>query len=179
MSEDAKKQEREFQYDLTNLQVDLEFYIALAIGVLAIAYGLLSYYKDNPLGTLLTDFVVIPFAVVYLILVYRFKKQRFKDIKKKYIDSWTQELIRIKKWNKLPSIWDKAKEIIKGKPKGSKLIVLGVFLVSIGVTLIIYYPASWASTFVILGIIAFIRGLVIYEDEARIELEKKREKEKS
>jgi uncharacterized membrane protein len=79
----------------------------------------------------------------------------------------------------LPSIWDKAKEIIKGKPRGSKLIVLGVFLVSIGITLTIYYPASWASAFVILGVISFIRGLVIYEDEARIELEKKREKEKS
>jgi hypothetical protein len=79
----------------------------------------------------------------------------------------------------LPSIWDKAKEIIKGKPRGSKLIVLGVFLVSIGITLTIYCPASWASAFVILGVISFIRGLVIYEDEARIELEKKREKEKS
>ena len=87
MSEDAKKQEREFQYDLTNLQVDLEFYIALAIGILAIAYGLLSYYKDNLLGTLLTDVLVIPVAVLFLIRVYRFKKQRFKDIKKKYIDS--------------------------------------------------------------------------------------------
>jgi len=87
MSEDAKKQEREFRYDLTNLQVDLEFYIALAIGILAIAYGLLSYYKDNLLGTLLTDVLVIPVAVLFLIRVYRFKKQRFKDIKKKYIDS--------------------------------------------------------------------------------------------
>ena len=87
MSEDAKKQEREFQYDLTSLQVDLEFYIAFAIGTLAIAYGLLSYYKDNLLGTLLTDVLVIPVAVLFLIRVYRFKKQRFKDIKKKYIDS--------------------------------------------------------------------------------------------
>lgn len=95
MSKNAKKKEdREFQYDLTKLQVDLGFYIAFAIGLLAIAYGLLSYYKDNLLGTVLTDLVVIPFAVVYLILVLRFKERRFKDIKEKYISTQQQKTNR-------------------------------------------------------------------------------------
>jgi len=89
-SRSNKKEDREFQYDLIKVQVDLEFYIAFAIGMLAIAYGLLSYYKDNLLGTVLTDLVVIPFAVVCLILVLRFKERRFKDIKKEYIDSTTK-----------------------------------------------------------------------------------------
>ena len=76
----------------------------------------------------------------------------------------------------MTSIWDKAREILRGKAKGSKLIILGVFLVSVGVALTIYYPESWSATFVVLGIFAFLRGLSIYEDEARTELEKKREK---
>jgi hypothetical protein len=86
MSEDNKK-EREFQYDLTKLQVDLEFYIALAIGLLAISYGLLSYYKDNPLGTLLTSFVLIPLGCVLLGLIYRFKEKGFKHIKEKHMSA--------------------------------------------------------------------------------------------
>lgn len=55
-------------------------------------------------------------------------------------------------------------------------MVLGVFLVTIGVVLTIYYPLSWRSAFVILGILAFVRGLVIYEKEAMDELERRKKK---
>jgi uncharacterized membrane protein len=72
--------------------------------------------------------------------------------------------------------WKTAKKILSGKAKGSKLMVLGVFLVTIGVVLTIYYPLSWGSAFVILGILAFVRGLVIYEKEATDELERRKTK---
>jgi hypothetical protein len=84
MSEDEKKT-RKFQYALTKAQVDFEFWLALAIGILAIAYGLLSFYKDNFLGTVLTN-VLILVAVVYLIRIYYIKEENFKTIKKLYID---------------------------------------------------------------------------------------------
>jgi len=73
----------------------------------------------------------------------------------------------------LPSFWETAK-ILSGKPKGSKLIVLGVFMVSIGVALTIWYPASWGSAFVILGVFAFVRGLSLYEREVETEIKKKK-----
>jgi len=73
--------------------------------------------------------------------------------------------------------WKTAKNILKGKAKGSKLMVLGIFLVSAGVAVTVLYPTSWGSAFIILGIFAFMRGLAIYEREAEYELEKKREKD--
>jgi uncharacterized membrane protein len=74
--------------------------------------------------------------------------------------------------------WKTAKDILKGKAKGSKLIILGVFMVSIGVGLDIYFRIGVGSVFYVLGVVAFMRGVSLYEDEARSEL-KKREKEKS
>jgi hypothetical protein len=85
MSEDDKR-DRKFQYTLTKAQVDFEFWVALAIGLLAVTYGLLSFYKDNFLGTVLTN-VLILIAAAFIIRTYQIKEQRFKDIKKEYIDS--------------------------------------------------------------------------------------------
>ena len=76
----------------------------------------------------------------------------------------------------MSSYWKTAKDILKGKAKGSKLILLGVFMVGIGVTLQIALDNFTASVFWILGIVAFMRGIGLYEDETRAELEKKREK---
>lgn len=73
--------------------------------------------------------------------------------------------------------WKTAKDILSGKAKGSKLIVLGVFMVSVGAVLTIFYPASYGSAFVMLGIFAFIMGVSLYMKEAEYELEKKREKD--
>ena len=67
-------------------------------------------------------------------------------------------------------------KILKGKAKGSKLLVLGTLMVSSGVTFMVFYPASWGSVFVVLGIIAFMRGLELYERETKYELEKKEKK---
>lgn len=76
----------------------------------------------------------------------------------------------------MPSFWEKAKDILRGKAKGSKLIVLGVFMVSVGVALDISFQTSVAFVFWFLGIIAFMRGVFLYEEEARAEIEKKRKK---
>jgi len=38
------------------------------------------------------------------------------------------------------SWWKTAKDILKGKAKGSKLIILGVFMVGVGATLAIAFP---------------------------------------
>jgi len=83
---DANKKERKFQYALAKAQVDFEFWFALAIGLFAIAYGLLPFYKDSLVGMGLTD-VVILIAIAFVIRIYYVKEQRFKDIKKAYIDS--------------------------------------------------------------------------------------------
>jgi hypothetical protein len=85
MSEDNKK-ERKFQYALTKAQVDFEYWFAVSIGLLAIVYGLLPYYKDNLVATGLTDCLIFV-LVVFLIRIYYRKEERFKDIKKEYIDN--------------------------------------------------------------------------------------------
>jgi uncharacterized protein (UPF0333 family) len=85
MSEDDRR-DRKFQYALTKAQVDFEFWFALAIGVFATGYALLPYYKDNLVGTIATDGLLL-LAFLFLVRVYNLKEQRFKEIKKKYVDS--------------------------------------------------------------------------------------------
>ena len=60
----------------------------------------------------------------------------------------------------MSSWWKTAKDILKGKAKGSKLIILGVFMVGVGATFAIAFPqsSSVASVFWMLGIFAFMRG---------------------
>jgi len=77
----------------------------------------------------------------------------------------------------MPEWWKTAKDILKGKAKGSKLIILGVFLTSVGVAIEIAFQSNAGLVFWMLGIIAFMRGVYLYEEEARDELEKKRKKE--
>lgn len=84
MSEDDKIN-RAFQYDLAKAQIDFEFWFTLAIGLLAIAYGLLSYFKDIPFGIYAIDGLII-FVIFFLVRIHNLKEQRFKDIKKNYID---------------------------------------------------------------------------------------------
>jgi len=85
MSEDEKRNWK-FQYALTKVQVDFEFWFALSIGMFAIGYTLFSYFKDNLLGSIATDGVLL-LASFFIVRVYNLKEQRFKDIRKKYIDS--------------------------------------------------------------------------------------------
>jgi hypothetical protein len=74
--------------------------------------------------------------------------------------------------------WKTAKDILKGKPKGSKLIILGVFLVGIGVTIhIATGNYAYASPLEILGMFSFGVGLGMYKTEAEYEMERKRQKE--
>ncbi len=73
----------------------------------------------------------------------------------------------------LHSVWETAKEILSGKPKGGKLIVLGVFLVSVGVGLSFYSQSNFALPFVLLGALAFGSGLALYQREADRKLRKK------
>lgn len=85
-NEEEKKKDRKFTYALTKAQVDFEFWFALAIGLLAIGYGLLSFYKDNILG-LVSDSVFIIIAVIFLIRIYNIKEERFKRIRDEYIET--------------------------------------------------------------------------------------------
>ncbi len=85
-NEEEKKKDRKFTYALTKAQVDFEFWFALAIGLLAIGYGLLSFYKDNILG-LVFDSVFIIIAVIFLIRIYNIKEERFKRIRDEYIET--------------------------------------------------------------------------------------------
>jgi hypothetical protein len=84
MSE-KEKEERAFHYDLTKAQVDSEFLLAVAIAILAIGYGLFSYYKDNFLGIVATDGLLL-IAVLFLVRVYNVKEARFRKIKNDYIE---------------------------------------------------------------------------------------------
>jgi hypothetical protein len=74
----------------------------------------------------------------------------------------------------MPSSWKTAKNILKGKAKGAKLMILGVFLVSIGVSGTLVNRENWGtfSVFTMLGTISFVRGLDLYSVEAKRELEK-------
>ena len=74
--------------------------------------------------------------------------------------------------------WKTVKKILSGKPKGSKLMVLGVFLVGVGTSLeITFGHLTGATFFIIMGAWAFMWGWSLYREEAEYELEKKREKD--
>jgi hypothetical protein len=82
----------------------------------------------------------------------------------------------------MSSWWKTAKDILKGKAKGSKLIVLGVFMVSVGAVLVIVYPSNgWSAAiwFFILGQLAFMRGVWLYEEEAKAELRRKKKEQEN
>lgn len=87
-----------------------------------------------------------------------------------------KELIRIE-LGLMSEWWKTAKDILKGKAKGSKLIILGVFLAGVGVTIEIAFQSDAGVVFWMLGIIAFMRGVYLYEEEVRDELAKKRRKD--
>jgi hypothetical protein len=83
---EEEKENRKFQFDLTKAQVDFEFWFALSIGMLAIGYGLLSYFKDNLLGLIVIDGLLL-FVFAFLIRIHHIKEDRFKDIKRRYIET--------------------------------------------------------------------------------------------
>jgi hypothetical protein len=85
MSKD-EKEERKFQFALAKVQMDFEFWFALAIGVLAIGYGMLGFFKDNLIGLILCNVLIVA-ALVFILKAHHEKEERFKEIKKKYIDT--------------------------------------------------------------------------------------------
>ena len=76
----------------------------------------------------------------------------------------------------MSSYWKTARDILKGKAKGSKLIVLGVFMVSIGAVIQLTTNSPASGPFYFLGAMAFGAGIAVYRGEAEYELDKKREK---
>lgn len=75
----------------------------------------------------------------------------------------------------MSSWWQTARDILKGKPKGSKLIILGIFLAGVGVTIhIATGNQSYGSIFEVLGAFSFGVGLGMYKTEAEYEMEKKK-----
>jgi hypothetical protein len=81
-----EKENRKFQFELTKAQVDFEFWFAFSIGMLAIAYGLLSYFKDNLPALIATNGLLL-LAVAFLLSTYHVKEDRFRDIKRRYIET--------------------------------------------------------------------------------------------
>lgn len=75
----------------------------------------------------------------------------------------------------MSSWWNTAKHILSGKPKGSKLIVLGVFLLSVGTTIEITIKPipSGASYFLMIGLMLVMWGYFMYREEAQLEMKKK------
>lgn len=84
MSEEEKK-ERKFQFALAKAQVDFEFWFAFSIGMFAVAYAMLAYFKDNFWATVATDGLLL-LAALFLIRVYNLKEKRFKQIRETYIE---------------------------------------------------------------------------------------------
>ena len=85
-----QERERKFQFEIAKAQVDFEINITVIIGVIAILYGLLSFYGMGTLGYWLAIGAIL-LGMVLLILLYREKERRFERIRKKYIESyWDQ-----------------------------------------------------------------------------------------
>jgi uncharacterized membrane protein len=82
-----KEKERSFHYELEKVRTDFDFFLALFVSILAILFGLFSYYRDNPLFLwLVAMFIIIVMILLYLI--YAEKEKALRKIKKKYIDSY-------------------------------------------------------------------------------------------
>lgn len=75
----------------------------------------------------------------------------------------------------MSSWWGTAKKILSGKPRGSKLIILGVFLMSIGAIIEVSFEKTLSATmiFLLVGMLTVQRGWFLYEEEVKRELEKK------
>ena len=69
-------------------------------------------------------------------------------------------------WKELLSTWKTAEALLKGTPKSGKLIVLGVFLLSIGAVVeILVCLTVGALAFIITGSCFLVGGLLKYVDE--------------
>jgi membrane protein YdbS with pleckstrin-like domain len=83
---DKTKEDRAFQYELTKLQVLSEYLIALLVSMLAIAYGLLSFYREDVSMSLgigaIISIVLVLLAVTAIAIV-----RKLSQIRQKYIES--------------------------------------------------------------------------------------------
>jgi ABC-type glycerol-3-phosphate transport system permease component len=82
-----KERDRRFQFELAKVQTEFEYHFTMMIGILAISYGLLQFYKDNLLGLVATNVIILLVGVIGLPLVYYTYRKRFAEIKKKYIEN--------------------------------------------------------------------------------------------
>jgi uncharacterized membrane protein (DUF485 family) len=82
-----QERERRFQFEIAKAQVDFEINITVIIGVIAILYGLLSFYGTGTVGYWL-GIGSISVAVVLLGMLYRIKERTFEKIRKKYVESY-------------------------------------------------------------------------------------------
>jgi Flp pilus assembly protein TadB len=93
MSEDSSKREREFQYELTKLQVDYQYYFMVFIAVIAFLLGL--FYLLYWFLWLYLMVTGIGIMAVFLFVVGRLKEIRFEEMKEEYnlfVRTETQEL---------------------------------------------------------------------------------------
>jgi hypothetical protein len=87
MTDEDKRKDREFQCDLTKLQVEIEYFIAGLIGLLAILYVVLRYYGHVPWVPYVVTVLVIIALVGLLLVWFGVKNTGFKEIRKKYIET--------------------------------------------------------------------------------------------
>lgn len=66
--------------------MDFEFWFAIGIGMIAIGYGMLGVFRDNIIALVLINVIIIV-AFAFLIRTYHLKEERFKEIKKRFVDT--------------------------------------------------------------------------------------------
>ena len=82
-----KEEDRRFQMELLKIEVDLENFIAVYIGLLALEFSAFWYYRD--FGYLELSFltgIIMLLTIFGINILYRWERgRRFRDLEKRFI----------------------------------------------------------------------------------------------
>jgi len=82
-----REEDRRFQMELLKIEVDLENFIAVYIGLLALEFSAFWYYQD--IGNLDLSFltgIIMLLTIVGINILYRLERgTRFRDLEKRFI----------------------------------------------------------------------------------------------
>jgi len=81
-----KKEERMFQLAMLETQIELENYLGVLIGFLAIEYSLLSYLREYLWATIAMYFIIVATSILLLWHYNQLKKRKFEMLRKKAIE---------------------------------------------------------------------------------------------
>lgn len=81
-----KKEERMFQLAMLETQIELENYLGVLIGFLAIEYSLLSYLREYLWATMAMYFIIVATSILLLWHYTQLKKRKFEMLRKKAIE---------------------------------------------------------------------------------------------